>query len=335
MLDKANLPDYYHITPDDYLEFTSPWFEEECERRGHDQTTIAQELQIQYLQSGSPRFAPDLIQLAAKRVAIPEKRIRVEFEYGTMRMTDDGGGDLWIYAAPQPHHSYVVGVDPASGSAEASTKKVKSSKSSVLVLDTTEWPERTSLAAVYSSRQLDPGWLARLSTHVATIYNRALMVPEVTGPGIALLTALLGSGHEEPMYIHIIRTRRSRPDERGNVHRIGWDTNSATRPLLEHSIATNLAKTVNFDLRLVEELQTYVWQVSGDAVRGKPAPGNTDDLVMAYGLALQGADQWNGFRRGEAPAEQTIDSMLDEYRRGKINLESIYALFGDKVGNAR
>jgi len=335
MLDKANLPDYYHITPDDYLELTSPWFEEECERRGHDPSTIAQELQIQYLQSGSPRFSVDLLQLAAQRIARPLKQIRVIFDHGSMNMVEDIGGDLWIYDTPKPKHSYVIGVDPASGSADVSTRKVKTSKSAVVVLDTTEWPSSVRLVAVYSSRQLDPGWLARLSTHLARTYNGGLMVPEINGPGLALLTSLMGSGHEAPMYVHIIRTRRSRPDEKGHSYRVGWSTDVSSRPLIERAIANFISKTAPFDLRLVEELQTYVWKVSGDHVRGAAAPGTTDDLVISYGLCLNGAEQWNGLREHEVDEEQTIDALLDEYRHGRINLESIYAMFGDKVGSAR
>jgi len=88
ILDKEyKFPDDYEFILDGKLR--SPWYDNECKRRSPLQ--IAQELDIDYLQSGTPVFRKDDLEIKGK------------------------------YADPEPGVHYAIGVDPSEGSYDPAT----------------------------------------------------------------------------------------------------------------------------------------------------------------------------------------------------------------------
>jgi hypothetical protein len=255
--------------------------------------------------------------------AEPIRRFNPIFLADRVQFTLDPTGGLCVYKDPEPGHSYTVGADCASGSAnEPGQRDTTHSKCGFVVTDTTFYP-KVEVAAVFSASQLDPGWLALLATEVAKLYHQAMVCPETNGPGVAMLTAFLGSGHKKPMYTKLYRQKRSGPDENGDYYRLGWNNNATTRPLMEKFIADALRTTPIRDSRLIDQLQTFVWTITGQTIRGKAAPGCHDDLVISLGLSIAAGEQWRGLRTGEPAVELSFDTLVSEAREGKMTMEEV------------
>lgn len=309
--------------PEDFRDYRSPWFDQKCDERQNDPVLIGQELQIEYVGAGDPRFGASNIEEAEKTVVDPVKQLIVEPLRGKLEYTESINGTLLTFKDPEPKHSYVIGVDPASGQSEKGKGARIRSRSGIVVLDSTNWPEEPEVVATFQSPQMDPGWLSRLTADLAMKYNGALVCPETNGPGPAVIVTLLGSGTGKPMYVHLYTQQRSAPDQQGRRFRFGWNNNNQTRPLMEQAIANSLLKTRVCDQRIIDELITFVWHVSGSEARGKADRGFTDDLVIAFGLALLAAERWNGERKDEETGKVLWDDLLDEYRRGERDFKSM------------
>ena len=75
----------------------------------------------------------------------------------------------------------------------------------------------------------------------------------------------------------------------GESEKLGWDTNSATRPLMLSSLKDAIDKRILriYDKNTVDELFSFVNVYSSTSVKAKAAPGARDDLVMALAIAYQ------------------------------------------------
>lgn len=322
-----DLPDYFQITPEGWENLRSEWFDAKCKERDNDPVLIGQELQIQYLASGSPRFDVSLLASLLSCIRPPEKVLHVAFSGREALFSESDTGALYVFSHPKPGHSYVIGADSASGTANDRSGTAKPSKSSFVVLDTTDHPHKYEVVATFQSSQLDPGHFARLLGTMAEHYNQALLNPETSGPGVATLTALIGSGHETPIYIKLAKQRRSDPDAEGHHWRLGFNTGERTRPLLEKALSDYLPVTDIADARIHSELLTYTWQTTpGGTVRGKAAPGCNDDLVISLGLAIVAADQNYGLSENQPISRLSVDEMLDSYRSGGLQFEDVLRL---------
>lgn len=316
-----------NLLPPDFRLYRSPWFDAKSEERNYDPVAIGQELQIEYLTSGSPRFSVEDMAVAARTVSDPIERRKIEFVDGQMVVRGEQEfGELWIFERPVPGNSYVLAIDPSSGNANRSGKqgsKVVTSQTSLMVLNTAEFPKRAAVAAYFQSRQLDPGWTARLGTMLGHEYNHALMIFEVTGLGQAVLVTLIGSGQKRAMYDRFYYQKRSKPDEKGRDHRVGWWNNTATRPLLEQAIADNLLVVDVRDSRVMEQLQAFVWSYSGSELQGRAQEGYNDDGVITLGLALIGSEQCKGVVNERGEPEKDWSDVLDAHRLGSKKYEDI------------
>jgi hypothetical protein len=125
------------------------------------------------------------------------------------------------------------------------------------------------------------------------------------------------------MYTKLYRQKRSGPDENGDYYRLGWNNNATTRPLMEKFIADALRTTPIRDSRLIDQLQTFVWTITGQTIRGKAAPGCHDDLVISLGLSIAAGEQWRGLRTGEPAVELSFDTLVSEAREGKMTMEEV------------
>lgn len=115
-------------------------------------------------------------------------------------------------------------------------------------------------------------------------YGSAYLMPEIEGPGVSALDALRDMSY--PML-----GRRETYDKIGQrtTQKLGWSTNSMSRPTLFNEIREHLALEGDgarfHDHRLAEQmLKMYL-----DANMREDAPsGEHDDYVMAWGIALMG-----------------------------------------------
>lgn len=320
-------PDCFNISPPNWKRLRSPWFDRKVVEKNNDPVLIGQELQIEYLASGSPRFNSAVLEALRVTLSQPVKTFRPVFVADTVQLIEEAGGPLHVFALPKPGNSYVVGADAASGEAGGTSSQPRASKTGIVVTDTTEFPKAASVAATLSSAQLEPANAAQLITLLCRMYNNALAVPEINGPGIAVLQALKGKGQKKPMYSFIYRQERSSPDAQGQTFRLGWFNNTSTRPILEKQISDYLTRLRVSDYRLLDELMSFIWTVVGDTVRGKAAKGCNDDLVISLGLSLLGAERWRGKRTAEPESSMTADKLREAMDERALTTEEVlYAM---------
>lgn len=185
---------------------------------------------------------------------------------------DDTG--LLVLHEYNPTHQYVAGIDPAPGSNE------KGDPTGIVILDITArcvaltWEFRTP------TREHEASTRALLAK-----YGDPMTVIETASEGLGLADYLRGAG--VPMF-HQVAFGGLAPEL---MPRHGWRTDVTTRPILFGGIlgAATIDPTWTIGCpRLVGQLNALCYDK-----RGKPAaPKNGhDDLVVSFGLAIQGVQQ--------------------------------------------
>jgi phage terminase large subunit len=193
-------------------------------------------------------------------------------------------GPWWVWKTPvrglEPHR-YIVGVDVASGTAN--------DYSAVQIVDVEEFEQ----VAEFQS-QIEPALLAVEVYRMATIYNEALVAPEITGGwGFTIVSELQRLKYPR-LYTRPVFDRLNRKW----TDALGWDTTSKSRAVMLDTLERVL-REMEFCLhspRCLTEMTSFVWpQVKhGDGpFRGIPQaqPGANDDLVMALAIAVTLASQ--------------------------------------------
>ena len=184
-----------------------------------------------------------------------------------------GEGELWIWRHPQEGHSYIVSVDSCEGVEGGDY-------SGIQVLDA------HSLEQVAEHRvRVDPAETAMHAICIAIHYNRALVIPEVKGPGIACLQALRKAGY--PMVARrptfgVIGTQET--------IKLGWDTNGNTKMLMVNEARAQIAMLDGgarcHSSRLRDEAKAYRKVEGGSVVKYESPRGKHDDLLDAWMIAL-------------------------------------------------
>lgn len=179
-----------------------------------------------------------------------------------------------------PDGQYVAFVDVAQG-VETTTEARDFS-----VIQVLDHVSRLQVARYKSRIALhDLPFLAYL---VGCYYNFAVLAPEVTGLGIAVVEAL----HKDLRYPNIYRRRR-RGDDRKDATQgglQGWSTNPQTKPLMERHFGEVL-KTETHGCRDVATAREFTTYVEDDKGKHGAQRGSYDDLVMAFMGAHQVAGE--------------------------------------------
>jgi hypothetical protein len=116
---------------------------------------------------------------------------------------------------------------------------------------------------------------------IALYWNEAWLAPEVNGPGIGVVDALVKDYRYRRMY----RRRRAGDDRRQDQREqlIGWQTDLRTKPLMEMTFGEALKDGTHGlrDVATAREATTYVEDPKNAAKHGAQK-GAHDDLLMAY-----------------------------------------------------
>lgn len=198
-------------------------------------------------------------------------------------------GDLRIWDHPVSGQEYVLGADVAEGKArdvsmQAKKKLYKYSDSrpdysAIVVLEVV-----TGLHVASWHGYLSPDEFAVAVAAVGFYYNKAHVVVELNGPGLAVLTRL----QEQIRYDNLYRQRYFNTYDRDPyAPQFGWQTNRMNRKILITHIhsALNSGSLFTRDAALVDELRTLEYDDQGtERARGK----HKDDRVFALALALEG-----------------------------------------------
>lgn len=248
---------------------SSPWYDSERSRRAADPTSIAEELDIDYLSSGNPYFP-----LADLEKQVPKpprwKGYFVEVDH-KIEFRLDPSGTWWMWDPYDPSTTYALGADPSEG--------IGQDRSVAVIRDSRERALRCSLAC-----QLRPDEFAFEIEKAARYYGQAKVLCEREGPGYAV-NLDLSRAYGNLWY-------ETKVDEVGNVQgkRFGWSTNLKTRPVILSQVAEEIRdhSAKMLDIRLIEECRTFIVDENG---KPRADDGFHDDYVMAWaicGFGLQG-----------------------------------------------
>lgn len=204
-------------------------------------------------------------------------------------LSDAPSGNLRIWEHPTDRDEYVVGIDTAEG--RVRDKGTMRRKVAVSYSDAR--PDYS--AAVVVEKQsgihvatwhgyIQPDQWATICAAIGWYYNTALLVPELNGPGLAVVTKL----SETLLYPNIYRSRMFNVmdmDPLKPSH--GWRTDQHNRKILMLRVHEALAsgQQITKCSSMLSELRTMEFDDQGvERGRGK----NKDDQVLALALALQG-----------------------------------------------
>lgn len=245
-----------------------------------------------FLSSGSPRYNADLVDALAHQV---EKPIYVgdigprrgEGDEIEAELHENPHGPFKVWALPQAKREYVVGVDTAEGKvrdrpsfakAQLLYRDQKPDYSAAIVIDletgrhvaswhgdieTIEWPYVATAIAIY--------------------FNRALIIPEVNGPGNEVVNTIA----KRLRYQNLYRNRRQIvADGDDFTPKWGWFTDKWNRDRMLARGAEIIVQDEHCtrDHDLIREIRTV--EICEDGVARARHP-NKDDRVIAWCLALQ------------------------------------------------
>lgn len=218
-------------------------------------------------------------------------------------------GHLVVWDWPTESGKYVIGADVAEGRVRDKAvvrRRIESRR------DRPDYSAAVVLELVSGEHVASwHGWentvdYADALASIGLTYNCALIVPELNGPGVAVTEHLLRvRGYPNLYRSAMLGKSELHPDQDGMTD-FGWRTSQSSRAQLIHLIQCEVgAKTVRTrDRRLVRELRTLQYDEMGVPRAKNP---DKDDMVFAYGLALQGRYELLVGRQDQSQVERQPD----------------------------
>lgn len=184
------------------------------------------------------------------------------------------GHSFWhIWELPDPDDDYIAALDPMGGEPN---DQGELAHHGIQVIS-----HRTGQQVARWQSRIDPDLAGMQLLHAAIFYNQAWAVPETTGGyGGAIARRL----YEDFKYAYTYRRTSIDKLTQRREKKIGWDTNSRTKPWLEETMMELLREQVDGirDLETALELASYVRDEKG---KTGPSEGAFADLLMALMIA--------------------------------------------------
>jgi hypothetical protein len=180
-------------------------------------------------------------------------------------------GRLDVWSVPEPGEEYVVGADVAEGLAGRDY-------CAAIVLH-----RRSGAQIAELHGRWRPDMFGRLLAALGAWYRTAYLAVEANGHGGTTLHVL----NRELAYPRLLYTGNR---HRGETIRLGWQTNSRTKPLMVDGLAAAIAEhaiTITSSF-LLDELS---WFVHKDSGAQEAEDGRFDDRAMACSIAWQALKQ--------------------------------------------
>lgn len=191
-------------------------------------------------------------------------------------------GELQIFVFPEPKEKYVVSADTAVGK-EMTVGTDKDTDENFVVV---RRRRDLKLVAQYHSK-IDPDLLGDMLVDLAVYYNKAFIICEVNGPGIATLNIA------KRRYGNFFM--RQTLDERtlDPTQKIGWQTNDSTRStlLVEYQKALRTALIPDMSQEILDQCFSFIVNKHGKPIAGT---GARDDAVFADALIIQAIKVFSG-----------------------------------------
>lgn len=282
----------------------SPWYKEMCAMLNNDKISIARELDVRFEGSAGTVVEQEWISYHELVNVYKEEDILLK-EHNDL---------LWLYEEPIAGHTYIMGVDVASGNAD--------DFSSIVVIDTV-----TGHMVLEYKGKIRPQDLAPIVFQYGVMFSSLTVVDTTGGYGDVLILKL-----EEMEYKFLYYNKgqkdynKKHPRATFNKHQLvaGYKI-GAMRPQiiakLTEYIENNQFKIRS--MRFIAELETFVW------VNGRPdhMSGFNDDLIFAAALALWILEtEFKNLEKANAQTEMILSILGNNGKnqiREKVNLEEI------------
>ena len=255
----------------------SPWYDTECERRSDDPAAnIGQELDIDYLSSGTPYFDNEMAARRYQKLSQdPPRIIRYEFERRgeDVKLFPHATGRIFIHEEPDPikkwiQFRYCIACDVAEG-------LEKRDFSYFVVYDRVQGKD-----VAWFHGHCDTDVLAILLFHFSKKYYKAYIGPESNNHGHAVIQKLksfkanMMFEREFSKYIDL------------DKEKLGWNTNKQTRPIqcAELREALNEESDGILDKDFFNEAMTFIYNKNG---KPEAEAGNYDDRILAQSIKFQ------------------------------------------------
>lgn len=279
----------------------SPWYDAECEQIQHPRI-IAQELDIDYLASDYTFFNFEVLNRIVREVCRPA------YTTGSLHFTpqcaepldfQEGAGPLklWFYpdedGRPPQDTSYVIGVDVATGTQDATGRGYSYSAASV-------WDRTTNeKVAEFMVHGVEPQPFAKSVVALTKWFKGlddqgAFLIWEDNGPGQLFKAEVIRLGYRN---IHYRRNERSIGKKRSDLPG-WWSTPESKAALLgDYRQALATGDVVNRSRESVEECRFYVFVMANQGVEHSRAHQSEDPSTARHNhgdIVIADAVSWLG-----------------------------------------
>jgi len=253
-----------------------------------------------FLTSGRPRFDQDGLAFQEKNTKEPIHGVidvPMQMTRPIFRVTEPQEAWVWLWEMPQENGCYLVSVDCMTGSSQTSGKDPDAH--SVLVMKsgfhdaTGNYQKPRVVARVRPPCRVDIDVLADFVLRLSSFYGGCLIVPEVNGPGLALIELLKEDGANiyQREIFNLRESKRSKA--------LGWQTTDKTRRMIIEELASQIRDHNEKDSgifvmckTIIDQLRSFVVSESG---RPEASSGKHDDDVLSLAIGnatLMGATRY-------------------------------------------
>jgi len=286
--EEADLMDHYQATPE-YLNWRRWAIENNCQGSvdlfHQEYPTRPEEA---FLTTGRPRFS----HAALSRMPVIHDALvgdLEEYRQGVRTITEfvpKTSGALTVYRKPTAGKEYVIGCDVSQG-IDISAGEIGSQDPDWSVAWVVDRDLGEQVAKIRA--HLEPSPFGQYVAALAAWYNWAFIVPEVNGPGIAMIEELLRSDYPAALIYH----RRPQADDSFSaeasamLQHLGFQTNLTSRIQLisQFDRAIREMSVIIRDPHSLQECYTFIVKANGKAEHQN---GCHDDEVIAGALCVAG-----------------------------------------------
>lgn len=261
-----------------------------------------------FITSGRPKFDIKAVKEYELKCVEPKLQGDLAVSGSKIVIAPNEKGPMSVWLEPTTQGVYTIGADTAEGLATGDY-------SVMVVLD-----KELNVCAKWRGH-IDPDLFGEEIVRCATMYNDAYVAVENNNHGLTTLKSILNKD-----YYNIFYTKQYDRVTNELTKKIGWSTNSKTKPPLIDKLAEFIRERYLglWDMEIVMELYSYVIDDKG---KTNAQEGKHDDCVMALAISLQ------AFLEGVGEDYIPEISKEDSFENRKVNsydvIDIIDPLFED------
>jgi len=288
-------------------ELRSPWFDHQC-RRASSESEISQELEIDFLGSGSPFFATSILMKHEEECVIPpvlQGRIDYDKEKFEPQWNEADNGDMLLWVRPDAWgklpfgREYIVGCDISAG-----VGGDYSSNSALIVLDRGSGAQ----VAEWASPHMLPQDFAQMTVAICKWFRNAYLIWEANGgPGEQYSKEIMRLRYGNIYYRHVEMVNYRKQTKKPGY----WNSDRGQKILGELQRAMRASEIAIRSRATMRELPQYQFK-DGEVVHiGSQVTDDQSSRGKAHGdRAIAMAVAWHG--RSDIPVPMAEPKKEDD-----------------------